>query len=334
MFSIRSTPKTPTAAPKAEISAPKDGRKLAPGPNQVAGALEHAPGKLKNQLLDLQNRPAAFFEGSQATRKLAGRDVAISSPLLSMKFPAGKGAASPKTGPSPTSAKAGGPPAQDLSNFDGSSQALVRRDPRQGSGTIAGNPGDSQALVKRDSRDAGTQTPKQDLSLTAGGHDPDLPTPKPNRETPFRLTAPPEHVPTPPASDVSANAASVASKPATQDAAVQTPPSRPQTPSRPPQDTRPHSDPGLEMLHFSQPGGHADGPPPPPYTPRPTQHQTAQQPNGEHEGHGPADPDGPEEEKKGMSLGKKVLIGAAAVLGITLLTSGGSSTPPPSGGIA
>lgn len=59
-----------------------DGRKLAPGPNQLAGLLGKVPDKTKGQVLDLQNRPAAFYQGSQATRRLAGRDVAISAPFL------------------------------------------------------------------------------------------------------------------------------------------------------------------------------------------------------------------------------------------------------------
>ena len=258
---------------KASISGPKNPQKLPPGPNQLAGALEHTSPKLKSAIVDFQKRPAAFYEGSQATRKLAGRDVAISSPLVGIRFPQGKAGAG--------------------------KGAAAKAQPQAA-------PGDSRALVRRESGREGAAP--QDLASAEGGHNPQALVKRETPESPARLTAPPEHVPTPLPSPPS--------------------PATPETPARPasprPQDTRPHVDPGLEMLHYSQPGGHIDGPPPP-YSERPTQHQAAPEQGGKptHDADMP-----PEGGKKGMSLGKKVLIGVGAFFGIMFLTSGGSSTPP------
>lgn len=83
------TPPAPKGLPggRAEISEPRDPVQLAPGPNQLARVLDHAPARLKAEMLHLQNRPGAFHEGAQHTRILHGKEVTISAPILGMKAP-------------------------------------------------------------------------------------------------------------------------------------------------------------------------------------------------------------------------------------------------------
>lgn len=343
MLPLRSAPKPPPA-PRPEISAPFDGRKLAPGPNQLAGLLGKVPEKTKGQVLDLQNRPAAFHQGSQPTRQLAGRDVSISAPFLGAPIPKGneytlpgksgggsaksgaapaKGGAAPSKGGTPASSKEGGASAksgqQDLSSLEGppTTQALVRRESGASSASILEIPDfpapTAHGLPRRGSFD---------LSSDAGGHDPSIPTRKENKETPFRMTNIPEHIPTP------QNAlARIEPKPAGRpDAGTPDSPTLPPRPSLHRQDTRPHVDPGLENLHFSQPD-HV-GAPPPKYSDRPPEgHKTTEV--------GPGVPgalDAAEEGEKKMSLGKKMMLGAGglvALLGATFLMSTPTPPPPP-----
>lgn len=323
MLPLRSAPKPPPG-PRPEISAPMDGRKLAPGPNQLAGLLGKVPDKTKGQVLDLQNRPAAFYQGSQATRQLAGRDVSISAPFLGAPIPTGKeytlpgksGGASAKSG-TPAAPKEGGasgkPGPQDLSSLEGppATQALVKRE--------AKDP-DAMALVKYERKDSGSQGSPMDLSSAAGGHDPLIPIKKKTEESPARMTTIPEHIPTP------QNAvARIEPKPTGgPDAPAPDTPTLSQRPSLHRQDTRPHMDPGLENLHLSQPGDHFN--PPPAYSQKPPPgHKTTETGPGVHD-------ELPVEDEKKMSLGKKVMMGvggAAALLGITFLMSTPTPPPPP-----
>jgi hypothetical protein len=224
-------------------------------------------------------------------------------------------------------------PREDLSSLEGMPESIAaRKRPREDLSSLEGMP-ESIAGQKRGRESDDTPAPAAKRQKT--GDDTRLDRPADTTAGGARLDAPAPHVPTPPPSPAPASQRPAAPRPA--------------APHVDP-NGRPHVDPGLEMLHLSQPGLPE---PPPAYTPRPDAHAPAGPANapeakpGAQAGakppaHGEAKPDAhdgqpslegmPEDGKKGMSTGKKVLIGIAAFFGISFLFAGGSSQPPPSGG--
>lgn len=291
-----STPPAPKGLTggRPEISAPKDPVQLAPGPNQLAGVLDHAPARLKAEMLHLQNRPGAFHEGAQPTRIIHGKEVTISAPILGMKVP--------KEGVKP-----GGP---------GGSGALMKKESSApGRSALAGPeqlaleapPPKAHAKETVEALPSLSLLPHKEAGKEGAAEIPLKPT---GGEVALRPPSGPPAKPTAPA------------QPAPEGQAPSQPlPAPPQALPLPAPPALPHAQaqgPARPQLASGTQG---------PAAPRkPAQHLG--------EGNLPDTQAGPEDGKKKMGWGKKALIGVAALIGLSFLLpqdSPSSSPPDPDG---